>query len=202
MIKALEDVSAFNYIDDVGVLALNEPTALYHFSLLHGTLKCLCLRAALHKASPRARVMTWLFLQFNMIDMTVLIPQCMLEETLWLVEAWRAKYSVNIHYLRMLLGKLFHIAQWCTPTRLFLICMLMTLRECTTIGHISLSTKFHKDLQSFQLYTACTNSVSMMNEDSRKLVHIYVDACTTGCGALCQADAYHAKCPLQVLGEE
>ena len=91
--------------------------------------------------------MTWLFLQFNMVDMTVSFPQNKVEETLWLVEVWGAKHSVNIHQLRMLLWKLFHIAQCCTANRLFLICMLMTLRECATTSHIILSTKFQEDLQ-------------------------------------------------------
>ena len=31
-----------------------------------------------------------------------------------------------------------------------------------------------------------------MEEDMRQPIHIYVDVCTTGCSALCQAEVYHA----------
>ena len=42
----------------------------------------------------------------------------------------------------------------------------------------------------------------MMDQDSWQTVHIYMYAATTGCGTLCQVDAYHhAVFPQQVLEE-
>ena len=69
--------------------------------------------------------------------------------------------------------------------------MLASLRECPGAGTIWLSLEFKKDLQWFRLYAAMCNRVSIIDEDARQLVEIYVDACTTGCRALCGNEAYH-----------
>ena len=72
--------------------------------------------------------------------------------------------------------------------------MIATLRECPVKGHIQLDTEFQKDIKWFQQYLACTNGVFIMDEDSSKPVHMYIDAC--------QAEAYHAEFPHQVLQEQ
>ena len=108
-----------------------------------------------------------------------------------MVEDWVGRQAANIHQLRALLGKLLHIAQCCQSARLFLNCMLMTLMECSGDGIIQLSPEFKKDLQWFRLYVSSSNRVSIIDEDAHHVVEIYVDACTTGCGALCGKEAYY-----------
>ena len=53
MVRDLKEdgVHALNYIDDFWGVVLDEPIPLHNFSLLHGILKCLCIRELLHKAS-------------------------------------------------------------------------------------------------------------------------------------------------------
>ena len=119
-----------NYIGDFGRVATDEQTAMHHVSLLHGLLKCLDLREALHKASSPARVMPWLGLHFNTVDIMVSIPQEKLQEMLQLVKESGAKCSANLHQSRTLLGKLLHITQCYYPARLFLNWIFVTHREC------------------------------------------------------------------------
>ena len=54
----------------------------------------------------------------------------------------------------MLLGKLFHMAQCCQPTRLFLNRMLAMLRQCPVVGE-----EFKKDITWFCKYLAGTNTI-------------------------------------------
>ena len=44
-------------------------------TLLHDTLENLGLKEAIHKASLPVQVMTWLGLQFDMVNITVTIPK-------------------------------------------------------------------------------------------------------------------------------
>ena len=77
--------------------------------------------------------------------------------------------------------------------------MLATLRDCPDDGTIHLSAEFKKDLQWFRLFATSSNGVSLIDEDIPQTVDNIVDACTTGCGALCRAEAYHTIFPQHVL---
>ena len=122
-----------------------------------------------------------------------------MQDTLWLVEDWVGMQTANIHQLWALLGKLLHIAQCCKSARLFLNRMLATLREFPTIGTIQLAPELKKDLQWFWLYASASNEVSIIDEDACQVVDIYMDACTTVCGALCDKEAYHTTFPPHTL---
>ena len=60
--------------------------------------------------------MVWLGLCFNMVNMTVSIPDDKLEEVSTLVGKWSHKSAANVHELRTILHKLFYVAQFCPPT--------------------------------------------------------------------------------------
>ena len=125
-----------------------------------------------------------------------------MQDTLRLVEDWVGRQAANIHQLWALLGKLLHIAQCCKSARLFLIRMLATLRACPPIGTIQLAPEFKKDLQWFWLYASASNGVSIIDDDARQVVDIYVDACTAGCGVfLCHKEAYHTTFPPHKLDQ-
>ena len=98
-----------------------------------------------------------------------------------------------MHQLRVFWGKLFHVAKCSQPARLILNRMLAILRECPEFGEITLDLELKKDVNWFINYRAGTNGVFIMDNDHRSLIHIYIDACTTGCGAICQAEAYHSE---------
>ena len=44
-----------------------------------------------------------------------------------------------------------------------------------------------------------TNSVYIMNADSRVLVHLYVDACSIGAGASAGCQTYHTEFPTDII---
>ena len=48
---------------------------------------------------------------------------------------------------------------------------------------------------------AGTNGVFMINQDVKQRVHIYINACTTGCVTVCQAEAYHTEFASAILWE-
>ena len=88
--------------------------------------------------------------------------------------------SARIHRLQALLGKLLHVAQCYSSTRLFLNHMLAMLTDCPDKGTISLTPEFRKDLQWFKLYATSNNGVSMIEEGIRQPFNQFVDACNTG----------------------
>ena len=57
-------------------------------------------------------------------------------------------------------------------------------------------------MHCFQVYLPCTNGIYLIHQDNRVPVEVFMDDCTTGCGAVCQPDVYYAKFPLQVLAEQ
>ena len=180
---------------------MDHHTATRHFHMFQSLLQCLGLKEAAHKASPTAQVMTWLGLQFDTSEMSVTIPLAKLQDTLQLVEDWVSRQAANIHQLQALLGKLLHVAQYCQSTRLFLNHMFVTLRECPGDRTIQLSADVKKDLQWFRLYAASSNGVSIIDEDVRQTMDIFVDACTTGCGDLSRAEAYYTIFPQCILNQ-
>ena len=137
-----------------------------HFHILQTLFWRIGLKEAAHKASPPAQAMTWLGLQFDTVEMTVTFPSEKLQNTFQLVEDWVSRQAANIHQLQALLGQLLHIAQCCQSTRLFLNCMLATLRECPGDGTIWLSPELKKDLQWFLHNSTACNGVSIIDEDA------------------------------------
>ena len=110
--RALKEdgIEVLAYIDDFGGVAQGKNLAGKHFNQLRKKLQQLGLQEALHKAAPPATNMVWLGLEFDSCSMTVSIPQEKLQEALQLAEEWNKKPSATLHQLRVLGGKLFHVA--------------------------------------------------------------------------------------------
>ena len=127
------------------------------------------------------------------------VPQDKLAEIQLLVHHWSSKPMATLRDLRTLLGKLLYISQVCPPARLFLNRMLDTLRQCPEQSSVTLSPEFHMDLAWFDQFLPTTNSTFLIHQDDRHLVHLYINACMSGCGALTAGRAYHATFPPRVL---
>ena len=91
--------TVLNYVDDLGGEASGEQTATQHFTMLRHLLQYLCLKEALHKVSTPAHAMTWLGLQFNTVNMTVIIPSGQMQGMLLLVVECSNKRSANTNQL-------------------------------------------------------------------------------------------------------
>ena len=72
-------------------------------------LRHLGILKAVYKASGPAQVMIWLILKVDTINMTITILEEKMADTLQLVDEWSCKSYANIHDLRALLDKLFHV---------------------------------------------------------------------------------------------
>ena len=164
---------------------------------LQSTLQHLSLQEAVHNAAPAPplmfTVMVWRRFIFDTLQMTVAIPQVTLHETLQLMDEWADRLSANLHQLRVIPGKLFHVSQCCEPARLFLNRMLATLIGCSIKEKVKLDTEFKKDIQWFRKYLVSANWIFMMDQDVKHPMHINMDACTTLGGTLC-CQRYHTQC--------
>ena len=196
-------VTLLNYIDDFGGVAASGALARKHFSALQTLLADLGLQEATHKASPPppAQRLTWLGFVFNTLDMTVTLPPAKLAEIMDLTQQWAVKCTANIRELRSLLGKLLHVAPCCPPARLFSTRMLETLRACPEQRRIALSPEFKKDVAWFNKFLPSVEGFFIIHEDDRVPVQLFVDACTSGCGAVTKMAAYHAQFPSHIVSE-
>ena len=79
--------------------------------------------------------MIWLVFEFNTVDMTVSISPDMHTEVMAIIRQWSSKKLANIHELWILLGKLFHIAQYYPLAQFIVNCMLTTLRAYPHRAH-------------------------------------------------------------------
>ena len=70
------------------------------------------------------------------------------------------------------------------------------------MGHIQLDSSFHKDIQWFLAYLPHTNGIYITSPENREPVQLFMDACGTGCGELCQQKAYHKVFPEWVLAAQ
>ena len=98
-------------------VASTESEEVWHFSQLQATLEHMELEGAKHKESLPCQVMVWLGFHFDTINMTLSTQDDKLAEIRTLVADWALKRVANIHKLRTILGKLFYIAQCCSPTK-------------------------------------------------------------------------------------
>ena len=119
-----------------------------------------------------------------------------------LLDQWRSKWQANVYKLRALLCKLVHTAQCCPPDKFFINWILATLRDFPLIGQVQLIQEFQTDVQWFSVYFPHTKCMYMIAQDNGAFVHLLVNAYTTGCGALCHPEAYHAVFPTAVMAEQ
>ena len=121
--------------------------------------------------------MVWLGLESDTFQMTVSIPQVKLQVALQLVDERGNKTLANLHQLCVLLSKLFHMAQWCQPNKLFLNRMLATLRQCPVAGEVTLDEKFKNDINWFCKYLSGTNGMFIIEQDASQVISTHLRQC-------------------------
>ena len=125
-----------NYINDFGGVASSKAEAQAKFNQLQATLDDLGLvpwRLNTRPPPPPSQHMTWLGLDFDTVLMTITIHSSKLNESADIVTGWQARSHVDLHALRVLLGKLLNLTQCCPPDGFFLNRMLDTLRASPRI---------------------------------------------------------------------
>ena len=135
---------------------LCHPSGSHAFTPPPQSTACPLLLTVCHTGGQRLHLMLWIPLklgsQFDIEGMAVTISEEKLRDTLSMVGGWSRKTIADIHKVRSLLGHLFHMVQCSHPTRLFVNCMLKTLRACPASCHMPHSHKFKKDIAWFIEY--------------------------------------------------
>ena len=124
-------------------------------------------------------------------SLTVTIPREKHIDAVALVQQWSCKRLAIIHDLRILLWKLFHIAQSCPPAQFIVTCMLHdhspSMPPHGIYSWIEVSIRIYIFLFTYLLKT---NGIYIISPESRQPVRLPVDGCTSGGEALCQQEAY------------
>ena len=77
--------------------------------------------------------------------------------------------------------------------------MLDTLKQCPEQRSFTLSSEFRNDFAWFDHFLPTADGMFLIHQDERHLVHLYIDACMFGCGALTAGRAYHTTFLPRVL---
>jgi len=147
--------------------------------------------------------MTCLGALFDTVNFTMTItPDCLHEPQEDFLPWWLWKKSASKTELQSLPGKLAFVSKCVWSGRLFLCCILDTLRSLRHNHHqINLSAELRKDIHWWIRFISFYNGVSLIP------THVWsspdsifsTDACLTGCGNM-SADQYlHVQFPLNVL---
>ena len=59
--------------------------------------------------------------------------------------------------------------------------------------------EFWKDVTWFQQFLPCFNRVCLIHKDARVPIPLYVDGCTSGCGAVTHTEVYHVQFPPHIV---
>ena len=79
--------------------------------------------------------------------------------------------------------------------------MLETFRKCPSRGSFCLSPDFRNVLALFNSYLPTTDGIFLIHQEGKQPIHLYVDACESGCGAITTNYAYHAIFPTSVRSQ-
>ena len=127
------------YLDDFGGAEATEDRADASLDSLQGVMSDLGVVEALHKMCRPSRIMIWLGIIFNSLDMTMAIPQPKLEEIMGILEEWNGRTRATQREMQALLGLLQFVSSVSPPTRVFSNRMLQNLCDTPRRGSESLS---------------------------------------------------------------
>ena len=140
--------NVLSYLDDFMGISAPHTTANHHaFSGL--LLEALGLQELPHKACPPSTQVTCLGVLFDMINFTMSItPDRLRELQEDLLPRWLVKKSMTRTELQSLIGKLAFVCKCVRPGRLFLTCILDTLRSLRRNHHRTrINAEFQKDIR-------------------------------------------------------
>ena len=123
---------------------------------------------------------------------TVSIPPERLQVIKQMCFQWSSKNSCTKKGLQSLLGSLLYVTKCIKYARFFLNRMLNLLREIYN-NRIMLNESFKRDLKWFNTFLPVYNGVTFFQYIPTR--NVYLDACTTGLGAIYEAQAYALSLP-------
>ncbi|XP_077870367.1 uncharacterized protein LOC144363611 [Saccoglossus kowalevskii] len=175
-----------NYIDDFDG-AESPINATAAFESLGNPLNELGLQESVAKACAPATSMTFLGSEFDTVNMTIAVPIAKLTQIHEELSNWDNRSPCFHTELQSLIGLLSYVSNCVLLGRLFISCMLSTLRTFTTNHfHTRIGAEFCKDLLWWKTFLQDYNGVSIMHTQpwSPPDTVVCTDACLSGCGGV------------------
>ena len=108
---------------------------------------------------------------------------------------WRYNDKATRHQVQRLVGHLIYIHKCIPLARLFLIRILVTLRNMPTVGYSKLNMNFYKDIAWFCRFLQTFNGTVKIHRADVENHVIFVDASLKGMGAIMNNKVYALKLP-------
>ena len=201
-IHKLKGYTSIAYIDDFGGAEGDKEKAGSALGALQEILSELGLREAEDKICPPSQVMTWLGVQFNTQDMTMSLPDRKLQDVAECLRQWEGRTRATLKEIQSLFGLLQFVTYVAPPAKLYTNRILDTMREMGTDRHTTLSWGFRRDLKFFSDLLPGFKGVKIIQKMDIPAQHnIELDACLSGCGAICGDQFYGRPFPDSVVSE-
>ena len=191
------------YIDDFGGAEADENTAERALTVLQTLFEELGVQENLAKVCRPAQVLTWLGIQFDTLQMTMSLSQEKLVEIADTLRTWQEKPRATLKEVQSIFGLLQFVTSVAPPARLFSNRILETMREMRPDRSTTLSWGFRRDIKFFQDLIPDFKGVKVMDKSDIPTQHsLELDACLTGCGAICGEEFYGRTFPEQVVAQQ
>ena len=191
-IMTQEGHKIWNYIDDF--LCVSLPSKINHsYSRLQSLLQELGLTVSTKKLVPPSTQVVCLGILVDTQTLTISIPSEKLQAIKQRCYQWSSKRSCTKRELQSLLGSLLYVTKCIKYARFFLNRMLNVLRENYDNTIIMLNESFKNDLHWFNTFLTVYNGVTFFQYTPTR--NVYLDACTTGLGAIYNKQVYALPLP-------
>ena len=190
------------YIDDFGGAERDRSLAQDALASLQGILRELGMDEATAKVCEPSQVMTWLGIRFDSVAMTMTLPQEKVEEVAETLRQWDKKQRANLREVQSLFGLLQFVTSVAPTAKVFTNRILDTMRELGAHGYTNLSWGFRRDLKFFQDLIPQFRGVKIIAKTDIPAQHsLELDACLSGCGAICGDEFYGRQFPSAVSSQ-
>ena len=191
-IMTSEGHKIWNYIDDF--LCVSLPSKINHsYARLQSLLQELGLTVSSKKLVPPSTQVVCLGILVDTETLTISIPPEKLQSIKHMCSQWTVKNFCTKKELQSLLGSLLYVTKCIKYSRFFLNRMLSLLRENYDNNRIILTESFKRDLQWFNTFLPVYNGVTYFQYTPNR--NVYLDACTTGLGAIYETQVYALPLP-------
>ena len=161
------------------------------------------IREAESKICQPARVMIWLGILFDTVNMTMSILQEKLQEVMQTIRDWAGRTRATRREMQSLLGLLQFVASVAPPACIFTNRMLQDLHEAPDVGAESHSCGFKRDVDFFVCSLPDFNGVRMLvKRDVECQELLQLDARLSSCGAFNGAQFYSEEFPRSLREKE
>ena len=186
------------YIDDFGGAEKKLGEAELALHTLQGIFEELGVQEAEKKVCPPSQVMTWLGIEFNTKEMTMSLPEKKLREVAECLAEWQGRKRANLKEIQSVFGLLQFVTSVAPTARLFTNRILEAIRDLGPDHYTTLSWGFRRDLKFFQDLIPHFKGIKVMDKSDIPAQHsLELDACLTGCGAICHPEFYGRMFPAE-----